>query len=295
MILPRSGFALFFLLLLMVCRLSAFSQAMPQKYDLSAFPEAVIGLIKNNSTNSLDSMLSNHSMLHQERVVISVLQPKEFIDLTADFYLLVVLVMLLGLIRLADPRYFQILWQAFKIPSLSKPFKEKLQSAKFPNLMMNLFFTVSVSAYAFYVIRNVATQHTERLSPSLLITILIPGIMIIYLAKYGVIRFTGWAFRVENITDQYLFNVFLVNKVLGILLVPFTIFLAFAENEWAKPALIISMIGILIFFISRYARSWQVLGSFFQYSKFHFFAYLCASELLPLAVLMKLLARGLIN
>ena len=45
--------------------------------------------------------------------------------------------------------------------------------------------------------------------------------------------------------------------------------------------------------INRYTRSWQIFGSFFQYSKFHFFTYLCASEVLPLAVLMKILVQGL--
>jgi len=82
--------------------------------------------------------------------------------------------------------------------------------------------------------------------------------------------------------------------MLGILLLPFTIVMAFGTPDIAQLALFISVLLILILFINRYMRSWQVFGSFFQYSKFHFFTYLCASELLPLAVLMKLLVRGLL-
>ena len=77
------------------------------------------------------------------------------------------------------------------------------------------------------------------------------------------------------------------------MLVPFVIILAFADHEWASQMVIISFIVSGILLLNRYIRSWEVFGSFFQYSKFHFFMYLCASELLPLAVLMKLLVKGL--
>jgi Na+-translocating ferredoxin:NAD+ oxidoreductase RnfD subunit len=122
---------------------------------------------------------------------------------------------------------------------------------------------------------------------------LIAGTGLIYLTKYAAVRFSGWAFRVEGITEHYLFNVFLINKVLGITLMPFIIVLAFADHEWAQQVVIISFVVSGLLLLNRYIRSWEVFGSFFQYSKFHFFLYLCASELLPLAVLMKLLVKGL--
>ena len=137
-------------------------------------------------------------------------------------------------------------------------------------------------------------QRPQNIAPSLLLILLIAGMIFIYAGKYAVIKFSGWAFRVEGITEHYLFNVFLVNKIMAVVLLPFIVLLAFAEPEIAEPALVLSFILVLILFINRYLRSWQVFGSFFQYSKFHFFMYLCASELLPLAVLMKLLVRGLL-
>jgi len=137
-------------------------------------------------------------------------------------------------------------------------------------------------------------QRSGNIAPSLLLLMLIGGMIVIYVGKYAVIKFSGWSFRVESITEHYLFNVFLVNKILAIILLPFIVLLAFATPVIAQPALIISFVLILVLFVNRYLRSWQVFGSFFQYSKFHFFTYLCASELLPLAVLMKLLVRGLL-
>ena len=158
---------------------------------------------------------------------------------------------------------------------------------------MNIFFTFAGGAYIYYIVRFFTPYRSGVIPPSLLIIMLIGGTAIIYLCKYAAVRFSGWAFRVEGITEHYLFNVFLINKVLGITLIPFIIILAFADREWGQQVVIISFVAAGILLLNRYIRSWQVFGSFFQYSKFHFFMYLCASELLPLAVLMKLLVKGL--
>jgi len=158
---------------------------------------------------------------------------------------------------------------------------------------MNVFFTFAGGAYIYYIVRFFTPHRSSVIPPSLLIIMLIAGTGLIYLAKYTAVRFSGWAFRVEGITEHYLFNVFLINKVLGVTLIPFIIVLAFADHDWAQQIVIISFIISGALLLNRYIRSWEVFGSFFQYSKFHFFMYLCASELLPLAVLIKLLVKGL--
>jgi hypothetical protein len=243
----------------------------------------------------MDSLLKAHPQTGQKNIVFSVMRDRPVSDQTPDFYLLLFLVLMLGLIRLLDPRYFETLWTAIKNPSSGgRQLKEKLQTASVPNMLMNVFFTMSAAAYVFYVVRNFTPQRSGSISPSILIIMLVAGMMVIYLGKYAVIRFSGWAFKVEPITEYYLFNIFLINKAIAIILLPFTVILAFSDPAVAQPAFIVSISIILILFINRYLRSWQVFGSFFQYSKFHFFTYLCASELLPLAVLMKLLVRGLL-
>lgn len=241
-----------------------------------------------------DSTLLVHPMLFSDYIVSDIQSPHEYTSQTADFYLLLLLCLLLGVIRYADRRYFSNLWRAFWNPTLSnRQLKEQLQSAAFPNFTMNLFFAFAAGAYMYYVVRYFTPHPSGVLPPSLLITLLIAGTVAIYLTKYAAVRFSGWAFRVEGITEHYLFNVFLINKVLAITLIPFVIALAFANREWSQQIIIISFITSGVLLLNRYIRSWQVFGSFFQFSRFHFFMYLCASELLPLAVLMKLLTKGL--
>ncbi len=281
---------LFFILLFL--SYSGSARIQPAIYGLTIFPDS-IELVQGD-IQIADSFIANHPMMATKIIYSDIELPHISESQTADFYLLLFLCIILGLIRFMDTRYFLNLWRAFWNPTLSnRQLKEQLQGSGLPNLLMNVFFTFAGGSYIYYIVKFFTPHHSGVIPPSLLIIMLIAGTGFIYLSKYAAVRFSGWAFRVESITEHYLFNVFLINKVLGITLVPFIIILAFADHEWAKQVVIISFLVSGVLLLNRYFRSWQVFGSFFQYSKFHFFMYLCASELLPLAVLVKLLVKGL--
>ena len=278
--------------ILLLLSINAHAIVVPSAYGIFTFPNSAT--LQQGTIAMTDSFLARQPMMASKQVISDIELPHAMESQTADFYLLLFLCLMLGLIRFMDTRYFLNLWRAFWNPTLSnRQLKEQLQGSGLPNLLMNIFFTFAGGAYIYYVVKFFTPHHSGVIPPSLLIIMLITGTGLIYLAKYATVRFSGWAFRVEGITEHYLFNVFLINKVLGITLIPFIIVLAFADHEWAQQVVIISFIVAGVLLLNRYIRSWQVFGSFFQYSKFHFFMYLCASELLPLAVLMKLLVKGL--
>ena len=285
-------FRFLFLVLLFPLSFNALAGVDPTRYGVAPFADTLA--VQERAGIMADSFLAAHPMMATDVVIsgLEILHPMQF--QTADFYLLLSLCLILGLIRFIDTRYFYNLFRAFLNPTLSnRQLKDQLQGAGLPNLMMNIFFAFSVGAYIYYIVKFFTPNPSGVIAPSVLILMLVVGTAVIYLAKYAAVRFSGWAFRVEGITEHYLFNVFLINKVMAVALIPFIIILAFADKDWAQHAVIISFITTGIFILNRYIRSWQVFGSFFQYSKFHFFMYLCASELLPIAVLMKLLVKGL--
>jgi len=272
---------------------TGYGKVQPALYGLDFKPDSE--LVSSRAILATDSMLRVQPQLTNNKIVMDIEHERPPSDRTADFYLLLSLCIMLGFIRTSDPRYFSNLFKAFRNTTLSnRQLKEQLQGATLPNLLMNIFFTIVGGAYIYYIVRYFTPQRPGSIPPSLLLIMLIAGMMVIYLAKYAAVRFGGWAFRVEGITEHYLFNIFLINKIISISLLPFIILLAFAGPVWIEPVAIVSFILTGALLINRYTRSWQVFGSFFQYSKFHFFTYLCASELLPLAVLMKLLVRGLL-
>lgn len=235
--------------------------------------------------------------LYQQSLLFKKIAPKYGLEkiraaknVTWDFYFLLGMVLFLGVIRLVNPKYLQELWQIyFSVGMNARAVKDKIESATLSNLLMNFFFSLSLGTYLFYLIKSFAATNNRVLISPLGLLALVAGVVIIYSVKYLVIRFSGWAFDIENLMEHYLFNVFLVNKLLAIGLLPFIVILAFPNPAWTEPAILLSLIVAISAFVTRYVRSWKVLQSFFQFSKFHFFTYLCASEILPLAVLMKFL------
>lgn len=292
-ILRRILFVIMVLLSLLPYRAEA--KVLQWHYGVQRFSDSAGMLMEQQTAHLMDSLLFVHPMLASHNIVSGMAERHVYTDRTGDFYLLLFLCFCLGVIRVIDTRYFSNLLKAFANPTLSnRQLKDQLQTAGIPNLLMNIFFAMSAGIYVYFVIKLLRPQNGHMLAAPLFVLLLISGMMAIYAGKYAIVMFSGWAFKVETMTEHYLFNVFLMNKILSVVLIPFIVVISFAAPEWAHPAVILSFIVIIFLFVNRYIRSWQVFGSFFEYSKFHFFTYLCASELLPMAVLMKLLVRGLL-
>lgn len=286
-----SRFLLFSIPFLLLCQL-AMAKVQLSKYGVVLPVDST--LLQTVTAAGMDSMLAGNRFLANKTVISGIEHTHVMTDKTVDFYLLLLLCIMLGVVRYGDPRYFSNLWRVFRNPSQGRAAKEQLEVSVVQNAVMNLFFAAVVGAYLYYLARINLPKHTGGIAPPLLMLMLVAGVAGIYIAKYIVIRFSGWAFKIDNISEYYIFNIFLINKIIAIALLPFVIVLAFGNAIVAGPVVIISAITVGFLFVNRYLRSWQVFGSFFQYSKFHFFTYLCASEILPLAVLMKLLVRGLL-
>jgi hypothetical protein len=284
----------FVLILICICMaFAAHAKVNPALYGLPPIADTLA--LKHATMHSFDSLLQVHPSLAQKNIVDAIEHRQNFVDRSVDFYLLLFLFVFLGLIRMSNPRYFFALLKAFWNPGFSnRQVKEQLQGAELPNLLMNIFFSIIGGGYLYYIINAFVPHRRSNMPEGVLLVLLVVGVLLIYSVKYLVIRFSGWVFHVQSITEEYIFNVFLINKIISVLLMPFIVLLAFGNEAWMNSLIIFSFILIALLWLNRYIRSWQIFGSFFQYSKFHFFTYLCASELLPLAVLVKLMIRGLL-
>lgn len=245
--------------------------------------------LAGQTKRSYDSLLATNPMLIVEKSGrIERFRHRD--NNTFDLYWLIAIILFFGVINYTNGRYFYNLWRSFRNPELSQmQLKDQLMTAGWTGLFMNIFFAVSLGTYLYYVTTIFYPQRLAVFSPSVLLLIFISAVLVVYIVKYAVIRFSGWIFNFKMVADNYLFNVFLINKVIAILLLPIIVLLAFAKPAMYAPLAIVSFVLVGLLLINRYLRSWQVIGSVFQYSRFHFFTYLCASELLPMAVLIKML------
>lgn len=203
-------------------------------------------------------------------------------------YLVGGVLLLLGVIRTAYLKYFSDLFRAFFNPTLSqRQLKDQLSQSPFPNFLLNFFFAISMGLYL-YLLMYRLNYPTNAIA-----WMLIPGLMllvgIIYLVKFVVLRFCGWLFGNEELIDAYVFILYLINKVLGIMLAPFLVILAFCTPEIAGTSLYISIFFIVLLVVYRYVRSYSLIRQHLSFSKLHFFLYLCAFEVVPVLIITKVL------
>lgn len=246
------------------------------------------------ATESLKQPTNNYNNLLDSNFIINSKSPAESLNSVpkaADnkqpfFYLIVFLFLVLGITRSLYSRYFNTLFRVFFNTSLRQnQLTDQLEQAKIPSLIFNIFFVTTAGLYSYFLLHYFYSNH-EKLDWYVLF-VCISAVAIAYLVKYLSLKFTGWVSNYGAETDKYIFIIFLLNKVIGIFLLPIISFMAFSTYQIASYAILISFIFIAILFIIRFFRSYSLLQNRLKISGFHFFLYIVALELLPIVLIYK--------
>lgn len=204
------------------------------------------------------------------------------------FYLITGLLMLLAFFKYFYSRYFTNLFRVFFNTSLRQSqLTDQLLQAKLPSLLFNLFFVSSGGLYVFILLAH------YQLIPAdnnwILIFSSIALIGLIYVVKFCTLKFTGWVTGLNQVTNTYIFVIFLINKIIGIFLVPFIVILAFSDPAIVKITALVSLMSIGIFLLLRFFRSFGLVQNQLKISRFHFMLYIIGIEVLPLLLIYKTL------
>ncbi len=204
------------------------------------------------------------------------------------FYLIVAILFYFALIRIFFEKYFNNLMTLFFRVSLrQQQIREQVLQTPLPSLLLNILFVISAGLYACYLL------HYSRLGAGVRFWVLYLNCMLllgtIYFVKFLVLKFIGWVFSISRATDIYIFIVFLVNKMLGIFLLPFLIVITFSGPELREVFITISLAMIFVLWTYRILASYRPVHNEIKLTPFYFFLYLCAFEIAPLLLIYKVL------
>lgn len=236
----------------------------------------------------VDSLLLSNKFIDLKRPGVYFLseekQPggKEFI-----FYTLCVVILILGLFKTFYKSYFNNLFRVFFNTSIRQTqLADQLLQAKLPSFILNIFFAISAGIFVWLLFKY---YHPPRLITNrLLLPFCIAGVGILYFIKYCFIKFLGWMSGMQQAADNYIFVIFLINKITGIILIPFIVLLAFAMPLWINSIALFSVLVIGLFFLSRYVKIFGILEYRFPLQPFHFLIYITGVEVLPILIIYKL-------
>jgi Domain of unknown function (DUF4271) len=203
------------------------------------------------------------------------------------FYLLCALVLLLAFVKTGYSKYFNnMMTVAFSASLKQKQLREQLMQSPLPSLFLNILFVLVVGVYINFIIQHYAEAPNSAFN-WLQLAYCVAVVSGVYLFKYIILTFCGWIFNIKEAANVYLFVVFLVNKLIGIFLLPMISIMAFASTGWWTVLSTVSYILIGGFIIYRFIVSYAPLRREVKVSQFQFFVYLCAFEITPMILIYR--------
>ena len=243
----------------------------------SAYIESINKVIKNNYY--LNSASKPVSMVNKVRSK----PPQEKI-----FYVILIIMVILAFFRFVYTRYFNNLFRVFFNASLRQSqLTDQLIQAKLPSLFFNIIFILIGGVYVYLLL-----SYYNRIASYnfwMIILYCTLSLAMVYIAKFMSLKFTGWVTGYKEVTNTYIFIIFLINKILGVLLLPFVIIIAFSIPSLITASVVLSLLVISLMFLLRFFRSYGLLQNKLKISRFHFFMYVIGVEIIPLLLIYKAL------
>lgn len=248
--------------------------------------------------NTIDSFaaLQINTQLHQNFIanpkvdeILFSEQLREVKNYDVPFWAFLFVLAIPAVFKYINPGYFKNIFVAFRNPNLSaRHLREQLSQNSLASMVMDVFFNITFGLYTYQLLKYANIKPFSFIhNDIILLLFLIISFGLVYFFRYVFLKITGYLFHIEEHTDTYIFNIFLINKILAVSLLPFIAAMSFGTGSWIQAVMLCSFLLIVTLFVVRYIRSASLFRYFLQTSKFHFFLYLCASEILPIIIIAK--------
>jgi hypothetical protein len=207
------------------------------------------------------------------------------------FFVLLFVLAIFSYLRVAYGKYLNRLFAAlFNMNITNQIVRDENILVKRASLMLNFIFYAAAALLLYLIsieynwqIPFLKTGVVRFLGFGFLIAIL-------YFLKYIILEITGWLFDFTREMASYIFNISLINNLLGIALIPLlTLFVFFGHMQLSW--LLLAAIGLVgCAFVYRLVRGVIIGLSIPSATVAYLFLYICALEIAPLIVIFKLIS-----
>lgn len=202
------------------------------------------------------------------------------------FWSLLAMIILFALLLTLYRSFIGKIYRAFTNDNILRLLhREQGHFVTFPFLLLYLLFFINGGIFSFLVARHFSWVPHEF---SILLYCML-GLGVIFLGKHIILKVVETIFPVSKEIRQYSFTIVIFSIILGVILIPFNILIAYAPPAIATIALYGALLAVLALYLFRGLRSLFIASKYLTLHKFHFFMYLCTVEIAPVLILLKLL------
>lgn len=178
------------------------------------------------------------------------------------------------------------IWKAFLNDNLlNQLHREQSSGLAVAYVVLYTLFFINGGLFAFLAARHFGISFSSSNVYALLLCM--GAIAGFFIAKHFVLWLLGFVFPISKEVNTYQFTIMIFNIVLGLVLVPIVLFIAYApaSTTWLVLYGAVGLLGLIYLFLS--LRGLFIANRFMAGNKFHFLLYLCAVEISPLLVIYK--------
>lgn len=210
--------------------------------------------------------------------------------LRQDFSTIVVfsLLFIFGVLSMVYRKRVQILFSAFLLRRYANQIqREENALSQRVSVLLTVTFLISMTLLVQKIIGLKGINPPSE-SPALSFLILLGFVLVYFFSKILLHRIAAFFLRLEREVNDYLFNMFLVHQIGGLALFTVTMvsgYIRFYDPGWVVQATLI-IFGLMFFFQTIRgiaAVRFEGLNTFF-----YIFLYFCTLEVLPIAILFKM-------
>ncbi len=166
---------------------------------------------------------------------------------------------------------------------LKLTYREENAGRNGPFLILYLIFLINAATLAYLFIGQ------DKYNGWQMWGFLFGGISLIYIMRNIFMHVISWIFPVERETRQYNFLIAVFNSFLGLILLPLNLVAAYGPQSMTSIVMYSALIVISLFYLLRSARGFLLGLINYGSQVFHFFLYLCAFEIVPILLIIRVL------
>lgn len=205
------------------------------------------------------------------------------------FWLLLIGLVVFGWTRLFYRKQLDLMFSSIFHYNLSvKSIRNSSDNSQRFSGILQLLFSINIALFSYQVFDFFHPVLYKGLKSTAIVLIISIVFLIIYGVKDFAYRTFGYIFAEITYVHDYLYNVHMYNRVLGIFLFPIVVAFAFIQNDVINHRLILyaGLAVIIAFFILRIIRGIQISIKS-NISILYMFLYFCTFEILPIILLVK--------
>lgn len=204
------------------------------------------------------------------------------------FWLSLFLLAFLALIRFGYAKDFEEMRQTFKNWGVNQQMIRELSvGVPFGVVLLNTFSFLVISFYVFLLAQKF---NAVLISPSwLLMFFSLVGVAVILILRFIMLKTAEIIFPFRKELKLYSFYELQIHRALGLCLFPLVILMAFSVPMVSTIALYASFVIVVVMWVIRYIKGFGIGISYFGAHFIHFLLYLCALEIAPVIIIIRLL------